>query len=547
MAETTQVPLEVLERLRHVIATMAEAPDARALVGLALDQAIALVGAERGFVLVLVGIGPQARYEVAAARNLDQEDIQHPDFKVSRSVVNRVTESGKAEVLLDAGEDPLTRNATSVKKMGLRSIICVPLRARGRTLGVLYVDHRHLKSRFGAKDLAVLETFATPAALFLDSAQTLAMLGASRDELARRSDELARRVETIEQLRAELSERYRERAREVERLRARDLPEAAGADGEVDGVIARSPAMRRVLALAKKVAPTDAPVLVLGESGVGKEVVARALHALSSRGKGPFVAENCAALSEQVLESELFGHEKGAFTGAHERHVGLFESARGGTFLLDEVGEMSPNLQAKLLRVLQEREIRRVGGTERIQVDVRVIAATHRDLEAFVAAGKFRADLFYRLNVLRLEVPPLRERREDVAALVEHFASASAISLEPQARELLLAHEWPGNVRELENEMRRLAAIVPQGGTVRPGLLSASVTGRPAPPQAAPAEDGPPILGVWKLDELEKEMILRALRRAHGNKALAARLLGLAKSSFYHRLEHFGLHGGQVT
>jgi transcriptional regulator with PAS, ATPase and Fis domain len=303
--------------------------------------------------------------------------------------------------------------------------------------------------------------------------------------------------------------------------------------------------MRRVLELVRKAAPSDVPVLIVGESGTGKELLARAIHSLSSRRDRPFVAENCGALAEPLLESELFGHERGAFTGATAAHAGLLEAARGGTLLLDEVGEMSAGLQTKLLRVVQEREVRRVGATKTIPVDVRIVAATHRDLEAMVAAGTFRADLFYRLNVVRIEVPPLRERLDDLSLLIDRFVETGVdgrkLALAPQARELLLSYAWPGNVRELENELRRSSLLAGREGTVRPGHLSQRLLGTAVPVARAPGEDDgghePPIRGIWRLQALEREMIVRALRRARGNKTLAARLLGIAKTSLYHRLE----------
>jgi len=532
--------LAALRKLREVSSLLADEPDPAKLVPLVLDQAVALVGAERGFAILL---GGGKELEVAAARNIDREEIQGPEHKVSRSIVGRVAQTGKAELILDAASDDATKDIASVKLLKLHSVLCVPLRAHGETLGVVYVDHRYTKGEFDKEDLATLEAFAVPAAMALDAARKRAALETS-------SAELARRVETVTRLRAELAERYREKSREANRLR--DAEAARGAalvEGEFPGVVARSPAMKRVLALVSKVAPSDAPVLLIGESGTGKEVLARALHALSPRSKGPFVAENCGALADPLLESELFGHEKGAFTGAVGTREGLFEAARAGTLLLDEVGEMSPNLQVKLLRVLEEREVRRVGGHERIAVDARIVAATHRDLEAMVAAGTFRSDIYYRLNVVRIEVPPLRERAEDVPALLDRFLTTfgkGEVTIEPQAREILLSYSWPGNVRELENEVQRLCVLVGTGGVVRPGLLSPAILGvmgsrsEPVSAETSPGE-------LWRLEDVERAAIERALRRANGNKTVAARLLGLAKTSLYNRMEKLGLHGAEGT
>ena len=521
---------DLLAKLREVISGLGEDPDSQQLVAGILDRAIALVGAERGFVLAL-STDTRRGFEVAAARNLDRRKMERPEFEVSRTVVERVAREGVAELVSDAAADARTRNVTSVRDLHLRSILCVPLRLRGVTFGVVYVDNRSVRGEFDEQDLATLETFAVPAAVLIDSARQLGELKAGRDELARR-------VETIEHLRAELAARYRDQTREVNRLRAKEI--AGAAPDELPGFVARSPGMRQVVALVRKAALAEAPVLIHGESGVGKEIVARALHALSPRREGPFYAENCGALADSLLESALFGHEQGAFTGASGSQSGIFEAARGGTLFLDEVGEMSPSLQTKLLRVLQERVMRRVGGHEPISVDVRVVAATHRNLEEMIARGTFRADLYYRLNVVRVEVPPLRERPEDTSALLAALEARHGIAIEPQARELLLAYTWPGNVRELENELQRLAVVVGPRGLVRPSQLSAAILGRRS---SAPAGGEAPIEGVWSLRDLEKEMIERALRRADGNRAHAARLLGIPKSSLYDRLEKHGLHG----
>jgi transcriptional regulator with GAF, ATPase, and Fis domain len=524
----------LLGKLREVIGKLAEDPHDERLVEGVLDRAIELTGAERGFVLAVAAApGAPPRFEIAAARNLDRKRMERPEFQLSRTVVERVIQSGSAELVSDAAADERTKRVTSVKNLQLRSILCVPLRLHGQTLGVVYVDNRSLRGGFDAAALATLETFAVPAAILLDSARRLRELSSSREELARR-------VEIIERLRAELASRYREQSREVDRLRARELgPDAAPA--ELPGLVARSPSMRRVVELARKAAPTEAPVLIHGESGVGKEILARALHALSPRREGPFYAENCGALADTLLESALFGHEPGAFTGAVHAQAGIFEASRGGTLFLDEVGETSPSLQTKLLRVIQEREVRRLGGRTAIPVDVRLVAATHRNLEAMVAKGEFRADLYYRLNVVRIEVPPLRERPEDASILIDRLERRHEISLEPQTRELLLAWSWPGNVRELENELLRLSVVVGRGGTARPAHLSPAILGRP--PAATASSDEPPLEGVWALKDLEKVMIERALRKTQGNRSLAARLLGLPKSSLYDRMQKHGLHG----
>jgi len=308
-------------------------------------------------------------------------------------------------------------------------------------------------------------------------------------------------------------------------------------------IIGDSMAMRQVYALIDKVAATKATVLLTGESGTGKELIARAIHVRSPRSDEPFVAVNCMALTETLLESELFGHEKGAFTGATSRRKGRFELAHGGTLFLDEVGEMSPSLQVKLLRVLQERSFERVGGNQALSVDVRIVAATNRDLTQAVEAGQFREDLFYRLNVVRIDVPPLVQRREDLPALVAHFVNKYAAEVgrpapkvDKQAMELIYSHSWPGNVRELENAIER--AVILAGESITPGDLPLEIR----PGQAAAATELPQDMSLNEaVDDLERRMILRALSEAGGVAAHAAEALGLTKSNLAYKLKKYGI------
>jgi transcriptional regulator with GAF, ATPase, and Fis domain len=297
-----------------------------------------------------------------------------------------------------------------------------------------------------------------------------------------------------------------------------------------------------VLKQATRVAGTDTTVLLTGESGTGKEVLARFIHRGSPRARGPLVAVNCAALPEQLLESELFGYEKGAFSGALTTKPGRIEQAAGGVLFLDEVGEMNLTLQAKLLRVLQERELQRLGGTRTIKVDVRVIAATNRDLEAAMQRNEFREDLYYRLHVFEIRLPPLRERRDDILLLTDAFLAdlerslgRRCAGLSQEAREILLAHDWPGNIRELRNALER-AVILCDGGLItgeQLPLRTARKTAPEAPPNALPEGTN--------LEVMEKAMIQKALAQARHNKSKAARLLGLTRAQLYFRLEKYGL------
>jgi DNA-binding NtrC family response regulator len=315
-------------------------------------------------------------------------------------------------------------------------------------------------------------------------------------------------------------------------------------------VVGRSEGMLQVYKTAARVAATDATVLVVGESGTGKELVARAIHSSSPRASGAFIAVDCGAIAEGVLESELFGHARGSFTGATGARRGLFEEASGGTLFLDEIGDIGGRIQGQLLRVLQEGEIRRVGESAPVKVDTRVVAATNKDLAEAVKVGKFREDLFYRLNVVTIRIPPLRERREDIPLLAEHFAAQHAgergASLTTEAREALLAWDWPGNVRELENAVARALALNP-GGTILPEDLPEAVRERwqsrrgapvrppssvavPAPAAAAPAPD-PLIADHPSLEELTRRYAERVLRESGGNKTRAAEALGIDRKT----------------
>ncbi|NCS65239.1 MAG: sigma-54-dependent Fis family transcriptional regulator [Hydrogenophilales bacterium CG03_land_8_20_14_0_80_62_28] len=326
---------------------------------------------------------------------------------------------------------------------------------------------------------------------------------------------------------------------------ARYLP----ASGEADDLdmIAEGPAMRAVLEMAARVAVTDATVLLTGESGVGKEVVARYLHRHSPRRDGPFVAVNCAAIPETLVESTLFGHEKGAFTGAAGPHAGKFEQAQGGTLLLDEVSEIPLNIQAKLLRILQEKVVERLGGRATIPLDVRVLAASNRDLTAWVREGRFREDLYYRLNVFPLNVPPLRQRGADILPLARHFLKAHAglvgrdgFVLSHSAKAQLTAYEWPGNVRELSNVMQR-AMILAASSRIEPEnlFLPGTQATRQAPPETPVAAPHPA-----QIRDVERAMILATLERLNGSRKETAKELGISERTLRYKLQRYREEGG---
>lgn len=309
----------------------------------------------------------------------------------------------------------------------------------------------------------------------------------------------------------------------------------------------RSPSFLEVLKLAETVSPTDSTVLITGASGTGKEVLARYIHGLSDRSGGPFISINCGALPENLLESELFGHVKGSFTGAVRDKHGLFVAAESGTFFLDEVGEMTPATQVKLLRVLQEREVVPVGSTETTPVDVRIVAATNRDLEDEIRRGSFRGDLYYRLNVITLHLPPLNERREDIPLLADHFLNRfatrrerSPARLSPEALAALQAYDWPGNVRELENALER-AAVLSENGDIQVGALPARVTAERQHPLVS--ENLPPNP---TLEIIERAYVLWVLQSEGGNKSRAAEVLGIDPSTLYRKLLRYGIQDGTM-
>ncbi len=311
-------------------------------------------------------------------------------------------------------------------------------------------------------------------------------------------------------------------------------------NGNVERPIGKSKRFTELLRLAEHIAPTDSTVLIQGESGTGKEVVARYLHNLSSRSEGPFMSINCGALPENLLESELFGHVKGSFTGAVRDKQGLFAAARGGTFFLDEVGEMPPSLQVKLLRVLQEREVIPVGATESIPVDVRIIAATNRDLEEEIRRGNFRSDLFYRLNVIALDLPPLRERRDDLLLLIESFLNqlgsendAAPKALSSEALDAVMVYDWPGNVRELENALEH-AVVLSRGNVIDAAALPVRITTRRKEPLVAERSYRNPALEV-----IERAYIMWVLQAEGGNKTRAAEVLGIDPSTLYRKLSRY--------
>ncbi|MCE9635370.1 MAG: sigma 54-interacting transcriptional regulator [Planctomycetes bacterium] len=547
-ARATVVRAEDLDRLRSTLRALAAEPDFRKLLRTIVDQVVSLTKAERGFLVLRQG---ERDYEMVAARSLDGEDVQRPAVKISRAVAEEVAKTGRPLLTTNAQADARLRESKSVEGMRLRSVLCLPLTGRGGFLGFLYLDHRFEEAAFRDTDLPLLEAFADQAAVALENARLVG-------ELRERTGELARSKARVEELNQRLEERVQAQQQELHEVRSLlQSRSEAPLRHEYKAIVGRSGAMMDVLRLLDHVVETAVPVLVLGESGTGKELVARAVHDLSPRSGKKFVSENCAAIPESLLESALFGHVRGAFTGADRDASGLFEQADGGTLFLDEIGELPLSMQVKLLRVLESGEMRRVGGKDVTKVDVRIVCATNRDLGAMVEDGRFREDLYYRINVFAVRLPPLRERPEDVPALVAHFlADAAASSLPnapaktvtPEAMDVLAGYPWPGNVRQLRNEIQRACAL--SDGVIAPSVLSDEVRRRSVPVSPAGTTSGRALKDVVQeaVGVVERRAVLEALIEARWKKTLAAELLQVSRPTLDAKIKRHKIRraGGEI-
>jgi serine/threonine-protein kinase PknK len=507
--DVTFAPAQVAQ-LEAIVRALSGRDRLRPLLEQVLDTMVLWTGVERGLLLLRA---PDGRLVPRAARNLARHDLTGDQLALSQTIAHRAMDEGDAVVATDAFST-LGDVHASVHALKLRSVLAVPLIARGEALGVVYLDDRVRKGAFGPRELAWVRVVASQAAMAIADARDAVLL--------------RRAARHAERARARLEVALRERDAQLDVTRtqleiARDGREMRYRYDEIAG---RSEPMRALLHLVDRVTASEVPVLVVGESGTGKELIARAMHANGPRGRRAFVSENCASVPETLLESTLFGHVKGAFTGASSTRAGLFDVADGGTLFLDEIGEMSLGMQSKLLRVLQDGEVRAVGGERSRKVDVRVIGATHRDLEAMVAARKFREDLFYRLNVITLHVPPLRDRRDDIPLLVDHLVKKHggerAVKVTRAAMAKLVGFPWPGNVRQLENELRR--ALVLTDGAIDVAELSPDVVrGGPSAARGAGLDMR------TRVDGLETELVNEAMQKTRGNQTRAAQLLGLSR------------------
>lgn len=528
--------MHALEKLNQITRELLESRDMDQVLVRLMDAAMDLSGAERGFLMLrdAAASGPIPGYEMRVGRNLSREMLGDEDVGLSLSALQEAIRSGQILLSDNAKLDARFENSPSVHRLNLKSILVIPLKAAGGTVGALYLDHRYESKAFQGADLPLLQMFADQSALALQKASLIEDLAAANRQLSR----------TVEAQEGELSVLKREV--EDQRLQLTH---------EYKDIVGQSPAMMELLSLVDRVTDTTVPVWIYGESGTGKEMIARALHFNSSRAKKPFVSENCSALPETLLESELFGHKKGAFTHADRDKKGLLEYANGGTVFLDEIADMSPAMQAKLLRFLQEGEIRPLGSNEVLKVDVRVVSASNKDLQALIAEGKFREDLFYRLNGVSVILPPLRERMEDLPLLAQHFLRKIALregkepcEIAPDALELLLEHAWPGNVRELENTLRT-ACLFQQKGKLTAKAFQFNKNLRPGGAPAAPpkkragaAPSHAPSPGMPG----EKRLLLQALYDHGYHKGLAAEALGISRRYLYTQMMKYAVPIGRV-
>jgi transcriptional regulator with GAF, ATPase, and Fis domain len=491
----------LLQTIDDLYGTEAEGQLLRTVV----DRAIRVAGGDRG-ALLLAGQG--GSLEAAVARDAGARDLP-PDAVLTRSVPDRVLATGRAVVLADTAQDAEPSSTPqSVVHSGLRSVLCVPLPGAGGPIGVLYVDARRPAEEFGPAELAVFEALATHGAVAIERARL-------REDRTRREAEERRRLEA-------------ENAALKSRL-------------EAGRPIGQSESMRLALGLLEKVAASDATVCLTGETGTGKEVCARYLHALGARAGGPFVVVDCGAIPEGLIESELFGHEKGAYTGATAARKGLLREADGGTVFLDEIGELPVALQPKLLRGIQERAVQPVGGSRPVPVDVRFVCATNRDLTRRVEQGLFREDLYYRVAVLTVPIPPLRDRGADVLLLARHFLAhfaavygSGAGGFTREAERALLAHRWPGNVRELEHRVQRAALLA------RPPLVTQEDLGIGLP-QASVAPAALQEARAAAVERFERSYFEDLLRRTRGNVSRAAELAGISRQFCQKLIRRHGL------
>lgn len=499
-----------LALLFEISSTLDKSVDLRDVMGSVLELIARHTGMVRGTVTLLNR--ETGEIYIEEAHGLSPSQRERGRYRPGEGVTGMVVQTGRAVAIPRISDEPTFLDRTGARKRMKKEhigFICVPIKIGNEAIGALSVDRLFADSVSLTEDVRLLSIIASMIAQAVRIRQVAI-------------EEKQRLLAENRRLQDELKDRFRPA-----------------------NMIGRSSAMQKVFDLIAQVAKSDTTVLIRGESGVGKELVASAIHYNSFRAAKPFIKVNCAALPESVIESELFGHEKGAFTGAIAQRRGRFELADGGTIFLDEIGDLPPTMQVKLLRVLQEREFERVGGTETLKVDVRVIAATNRNLEGFMTEEKFRQDLYYRLNVFPIHIPPLRERRSDLLDLANFFVEKHSKASHKNVRristpaiDMLCSYHWPGNVRELENCIERAVLLsnddVVHGHHLPPTLQTAEATGTVMKESLEAA-----------LDNLEREMLIEALKNCRGNKAKAAESLGITERIMGLRVEKHGIDSRQ--
>ena len=495
-AAETMADLDAYTKLYEFSERLIHQRDLTELLDALMDAVIEITNADKGFLVLLEG----DTIDVKVARNLNRENIADAVSQLSDSIIAKVVRSRKPVIVSDAMRDDEFAAAKSVMQLKVSSVICVPLLDRGRLLGLIYVGNDSIRDLFQQDTLRILTVFSSQASLIVANALLLNEL---RVDNKRLSDRL---------------EQYR--------------------FGEIVGT---SPPMQQVFRKVEKIAATDISVLITGETGTGKELIAREVHNRSPRAGKPFITINCGAIPENLLESELFGHVKGAFTGAVANKQGKFQAADGGTLFLDEIGEMPIELQVKILRALQERIVYRVGDTRPESCDIRILAATNRDLEKEIANGRFREDLYYRLNVVNVELPPLRQRGEDVLVIARYLLSrytreydVKVKGLSPNAAVAIRKHAWPGNIRELENRIKK-AIVLCDSSVIGPDDLG--LTGDVLP-QILTLSDAK--------DKFQRDYINEILALNNGNRTKTARDLGVDPRTVFRHLEKESDEPGDV-
>jgi len=479
---------------------------------LSMDRLIEISCAERGLIILFDESG-ECLFQTA--RQLEQKELEQPEFEISRTIIEQVRSREQPLYLPNAMEESSLKKSKSVDELKLLSVICLPLIHQKKLFGVIYLDNRTVEGAFQSDTFAFVQSFADFISL------------AAHQALERK--QLEKRQSTLEE---ELRTRY-----------------------DFDAIVCHSPKMIQVLQTVSQVADTPVPVLVEGESGTGKELIARALHYNSQRRQKPLLTVNCAAFPDDLLESEFFGHEKGAFTGAFKARKGKFEQANGSTIFLDEIDEMSPALQVKLLRIIQWGEFTPLGSEEIRKCDVRIVAACKTPLKTLVESGKFREDLYYRLHVFCIKIPPLRERKEDIILLTEHFLKETAIQMQKDlpklsaiARQTLQHYSFPGNVRELENIIRR-AVILCKGQAIEPEHLPEEITKSGFQFEADDTSRFPTFKQAKQkiVDEFERQYLLRVLYECDGVVARAAELAGMHTKNFHQKLSKHNIRFNKLN